>query len=161
MTDSQLMRRTFDLNTRLLLSALDGVDEATVLRRPAKDTNHIAFLACHLIDARHYLAGLLGLELESPLPPEMKDARKLDDIERFPTLPQITAAWTALAAPIGERLAAASEAALEEAVSQAFPIEGGDRLRGGAAFLLDHEAFHIGQIALLRRIYGLPAMSWA
>jgi hypothetical protein len=52
--------RTFDLNTRLFVNALDGVDDKIATSRPNKSTNHIAFVACHLVDARHYHSNAVG-----------------------------------------------------------------------------------------------------
>ncbi len=37
--------RTLDLNTRLFLNALDGVDDKIATSRPNESTNHIAFVA--------------------------------------------------------------------------------------------------------------------
>jgi hypothetical protein len=48
------LRRTLDLNTRLFLNALDGVDDKLATTRPNASTNHIAFVACHLVEARYY-----------------------------------------------------------------------------------------------------------
>ena len=44
-------------------------------------------------------------------------------------------------------------------ISQRFPIAD-PTLRGALDFLLHHEAYHIGQMAFLRRCFGLPAMSY-
>ncbi|HEX9723580.1 MAG TPA: hypothetical protein VGC53_04790 [Vicinamibacteria bacterium] len=46
-------------------------------------------------------------------------------------------------------------------MKQPFPIEDGKSLLGCITFLLEHEAFHIGQIALLRRYLGLGAMKYS
>ncbi len=52
--------RTLDLNTRLFLNALDGVDDKIATSRPNESTNHIAFVACQLVDARHYLGNAVN-----------------------------------------------------------------------------------------------------
>jgi uncharacterized damage-inducible protein DinB len=43
---------------------------------------------------------------------------------------------------------------------QALPGADGTVL-GALAFLAQHESYHVGQVALLRRQLGLPAMSYA
>ena len=54
---------------------------------------------------------------------------------------------------------AASAEELETAVDARFP--GVDRTRLGAlTFLVQHDSYHIGQLALLRKPAGLPAMSY-
>lgn len=52
-----------------------------------------------------------------------------------------------------------SDAELLEPSGQKFP--NADRTRLGAvAFLLQHEAYHIGQVALLRKAFGLGPMRY-
>ena len=66
--NSQLspLRSTLNLNTRLLLNVLDGVSDALAAKRPNEYTNNMAFITCHLIDARHFLAGYTGRSTEKP-----------------------------------------------------------------------------------------------
>jgi len=154
------LKRTLDLNTRLLLNALDGFSEQEALARPGGSTNHAAFLACHLVDARHYLARTLGVESEYPFAEQLRDARGLEDVEVFPPLDEIREAWTAISARLTEHLASVDADRLGDPVEHAFPIEGGDTLLGCLVFLVQHDGYHLGQIALLRRFVGLPAMSY-
>lgn len=46
---------------------------------------------------------------------------------------------------------------LDEPAPQRYP--GGDpSVLGALAFLVQHDSYHLGQLALLRRAHGLPAM---
>ena len=69
------LRAILELNTRLFLNSLDGVSDEVATRRPNRETNHIAFLACHVLDARYYLAGYLGREARNPFK-DMFDAAR-------------------------------------------------------------------------------------
>jgi uncharacterized damage-inducible protein DinB len=40
-----------------------------------------------------------------------------------------------------------------------FPAPGPSRLHA-LTFLAQHEAYHLGQMCLIRRIHGLPAAEW-
>jgi hypothetical protein len=153
------LRNTLQLNTRLLFSALDGVDETVAVTRPNASTNHITFISCHLIESRHYLAGCAGCKTESPFM-QLASARRLEDVTRFPTLAEIRVAWSDIARILDDRLPQLSEADLQGEMKSSFPIEGGKSLLGCITFLLGHEAFHIGQVALLRRYFGLGAMKY-
>jgi hypothetical protein len=88
------LAQTLELNTRLLLNALDGVDENTARIRASERTNHILFLACHLVDARHYLARSIGLESESPFKAMLDEAEGIDDVKEYPSLEEVRDAWT-------------------------------------------------------------------
>ena len=67
MTSPELLREIFRLNTDLLRNALDGMSDSDAAERIA-GSNPAAFLAVHLVDARHFLADLLDAPL-APLPP--------------------------------------------------------------------------------------------
>ena len=48
------------MNTRLLLNCLQDVSEAHATQRPNERTNSIAFIACHVVDSRFFIARYLG-----------------------------------------------------------------------------------------------------
>lgn len=156
----QASAEIYRLNQRLLLNCLDGMDDAAAQRRLAPDTNHAAFLALHLVDARCFLLKMLGQEMEHPFGDEYEQAKGIDDIERFPTIEELRAAWK----QVGGRLRSALESATEERLAAeppfSFPVEDGT-VAGGVIFLAQHETYHIGQLALLRKGLGLGPMSYA
>jgi len=49
---------------------------------------------------------------------------------------------------------------LERPAPHVFPIEGGESLLGCLAFLVQHDSYHLGQVAFLRRYLGFEAMSY-
>lgn len=148
-----------ELNTRLLVNCLDGVDDATAARRVEGRTNNMAFLAAHVLDARVFLAGYLGLEVESPLPEEMQEARGIDDVSELPTLESIRESWTEVWAALEPRLREVREEELLAWSPRSFPVSD-PTVRGGVAFLTQHESYHVGQLALLRRAFGHEAMEY-
>ncbi|MEE9180602.1 MAG: DinB family protein [Vicinamibacteria bacterium] len=152
--------RTLDLNTRLFLNALDGVDDKIATSRPNESTNHIAFVACHLVDARHYLGNAVGRESISPFK-ELEGARGIDDIEKFPTVDEIRSAWTNIAKTLSHHLTTLSDSDLEKELERPFPIEGGKTILAAITFLLQHDSFHIGQLAFVRRFFGLEALKYS
>ncbi len=60
---------------------------------------------------------------------------------------------------MSERFPALSAGELGRESPQEFPVNDGSLL-AGIAFLLAHEAFHIGQLAFLRKYVGLGPMSY-
>ncbi len=157
----ELLLRTLNLNTRLFLNALEGVDDEIATARPNDNTNHMAFIACHLIDARSYLAKLAGRETTYPFKELLEKAKGIDDIEEFPTVEELCSAWKQVSQSLSDQLATLSDDALKKKVEQPFPIEDGGTLLGGINFLLEHDAFHIGQLGFLRRYFGLEAMKYS
>jgi uncharacterized damage-inducible protein DinB len=147
------------LNTRLFLNCLDGVDDEMARQRPSADTNSIGFLACHVLHARYYLAGFLGLEAVNPFQELFDSAHDVNDLE-VPPLDGLRSAWVELSAQLVDRLPVLGEAELGRDSGQEFPVEDGT-VRGAIAFLVQHESFHIGQLALLRKYFGLEGMAYA
>ena len=150
----------FRLNTRLLHNCLDGLTEAQARARPVADANSAAFVAAHVADSRFAIAAWLGVSLANPLSAALAGARGIDEVRELPALAEILAAWDAASRTIEARLAALTPAELDAPAPQRFPA-GGPTLLGALAFLAQHDSYHVGQLALLRKAAGLPAMRYA
>lgn len=147
------------LNTRLFLNCLQGVIEADGVGRVSPHTNSLAFIAVHLVDARHFLSKGLGLALANPFAEALANVQRIDDADRLPSLDELRDAWRDVSDPLAERLAALHDEELVAPAPQQFPVDDGSVL-GEIAFLLQHEAFHIGQMAFLRKQLGYESMSY-
>jgi uncharacterized damage-inducible protein DinB len=151
--------RLLALNADLLLNSLDGlaVDQATA--PVVAGGNTIAFLVAHLVDSRHFIARLLGAAIENPVAQALTGAKSLAEVRDLPPLPALRGAWVEVSRHLDQVLATIDRTRLDGPCEQRFP--GGDgTLEGALAFLVQHDSYHLGQIAMLRRQHGLPAMSY-
>lgn len=148
------------LNTRLFRNTLSGVDDASAQSRPGPEGNNMAFIAAHLLDARAWLVRYLGGQYQHPFANELAGVTSIDDMERFPALDSIVAAWNEVSEHLRKRLVSLTDEEIERQSEQEFPIDDLSVL-GGIAFMLQHESFHIGQLALIRRLLGFGAMSYS
>lgn len=153
------LAETLRLNTRLFLNCLEGVDDGLALRRVSDRTNHIAFLAAHLVGARAYFAGLLGGDGADPFEDRLGGARTIDDVDEWPEMEEIRAAWPEVTERLLERLDAVGTDELDQPLDSRFPSET-RTVFGAATFLVQHDTYHIGQLAILRKHFGLGAMSY-
>lgn len=148
-----------ELNTRLFRNCLEGMDDDAGARRIDDRTNPPSFVAAHLLDARAYLARLLGLDAAHPYREELAGVGHVDELERLPPLAGILEAWDDLSDRLLSSLEEVDAETLEAPAGQPFPVDDA-RLLGALAFLVQHESYHIGQLALLRKHAGLPAMTY-
>ena len=147
------------LNTRLFLNAVDGVDAETAAERIDGRTSSIGFVSIHLLDARFYLAALLKAQAVHPFKEMFEKIQSIDDVERYPDLDEIRAAWNDVSKALIERIPSLEEADLRADAPIAFPVDDKTVL-GGMAFLLEHESYHIGQLGFLRKFFNLDPMKY-
>jgi uncharacterized damage-inducible protein DinB len=148
----------FRLNTELLLNCLDGLDDTSAQQRGTPGTNSVAFLVAHLVESRHFIATVLGAPLPSPLPRALANARSLEDAGEMLPVGELAGAWEAISAHLAVQLERIDTAQLAQQ-GQRFPGSDGTVL-GALAFLAQHDSYHLGQVALLRRQLGFPAMGY-
>jgi uncharacterized damage-inducible protein DinB len=149
----------YELNTDLLVNCLEGIGEEDARRRLAGGGNSLVFLAAHLTDTRHFIATRLGRPLPNPLTPYLADARTIDEIATLPALEQVRSAWLAASEHLGGVLDGLDEEALARGQVHRFPLSDSS-IVGFLAFLAQHESYHVGQAAFLRRQLGHPAMAY-
>lgn len=147
------------LHTRLYLNCLDGMDDSAARWRAEGRSNSALFVAAHLVDSRAWTARMLGLDIPAPFGGALKYGTSIDELPELPDLEEVVDEWTAASALLEARLAAMNPEELSAPATQRFPVDD-PSLAGTLAFLLHHEAYHIGQLSLLRRAVGLPAMKY-
>jgi uncharacterized damage-inducible protein DinB len=149
------------LNTKLLRNCLNGLSDEQAAARPSGSTNSAAYVAAHLSDARFYMLSLLGAEQPNPRTPFLAGARGINDVKQFPSLAEIQRAWTAASHALRDRLDTVTAAELDGTVTPPFPVPTGDpSMLSLLTFFVQHDSYHIGQLALLRKHAGLPAMQY-
>lgn len=147
------------LHTRLFLNCLEGLDDPSARRRIDGHTNSAAFVAAHLVDSRAWTARTLGAEAPAPFGGLLAYGTSIDDLAELPALEAIREEWGVVSRRLEARILTLTSAELAAPATQKFPVAD-PSLGGMLAFLLHHEAYHIGQLSLLRKVAGLPAMSY-
>ena len=147
------------LNTVLFRNCLDSLSDEQAAKRPSDATNNAAFIAAHLASSRFFLLKTLGVEEHDPLAPYLDGRKGIDDIAQLPPLREVDAAWTKGAHLLRDRLDALTAADVDAPSSVKFPLANGTVL-GTLTFLVQHDSYHLGQLSLLRKYCGLPAMRY-
>ena len=147
------------LNTVLFRNCLDGLSDEQAAVRPSGGTNSATFIAAHLASSRFFLLKTLGVQDVDPLAPYLGGRKGIDECAQLPSLRDIDAAWTKGAHLLRDRLAALTAADIDSPSDLKFPLADGTLL-GTLTFLVQHDSYHLGQLSLLRKYAGLPAMRY-
>ena len=150
----------FKINSRLYLNCLNAMDNDKASWRPSANTNSAAFIALHLVDTRHWIAGMLGLTLVHPFKELCARAKTNDDFTQSPSLDELRDAWKHVTGEVRERFKTMTSADLEAPAKWNPPGVDDKTTLGMMAFLMQHDSYHIGQLAILRKQLGLEAMSY-
>lgn len=150
----------FKLNSRLFLNCLDGWKENQARWRPSPDTNSATFIALHLVDSRHLIAKMTGVTMENPFASFLESAKTIDDVKTWPPLDDVRGAWKDVTGNLRERFKTLAPEDLAGKAAWDLPLD--DQTDYGAlVFMMQHESYHIGQLAILRKQAGLSAMSYS
>jgi hypothetical protein len=149
----QAVRNVLEANAALFRRALEGIDQARGERRPNDHTNSMAFIACHVLDARFYLVKLAGHERTNPWQALFDAATDITTMKEYPPLYELRTEWDELHEATLLHLADMSSAELDAESPDRFPTDDGSVL-GALSFLAFHEAYHVGQMGLVRKYLG-------
>ncbi len=147
------MADLYALHHRILEMTIKGVQEEDQFVRPMNKANSINFIVGHITSIRFAIVRMLGEQMETPWGDIYDQGKPVLENSAYPVLSEILVEWKAIA----DRLPALLERATEELLLSAAPFEGPGQeknLRGTIAFLLTHEAVHLGQLAYIRRLLG-------
>jgi uncharacterized damage-inducible protein DinB len=149
------------LNTKLFRNCLDSVTDEMFVMRPSASANNAAYIAAHVAESRFFLLKMLGAEQASPIAAYLAGARGVDDVQRFPSVTEVQQAWTTASRALRDRLDRITAAELDAPVASPFPLPISDPTPlSMLTFFVQHDSYHLGQLAILRKQLGLPAMQY-
>ena len=158
MNNLKIIQEMFALQTRLYSNVLADFNEEVAQTNIGESSNHIAWLAGHIVSSRHGLCNVLGGDIREPFPEYFEKGKGVQEL-KYPTLKELTNGWKDISKRLEELLQNITEKRiLEEAP---FKVPMGDGSIGSViGFYAHHEAYHIGQLGLARRYHGQAAMKY-
>jgi hypothetical protein len=143
----------FRLSTNVFVRALNGLPAEALMVRPSDHSNPLLWMAGHATLFRARLIGLLGGPRETPWGPLFDTGAKVDLSAPYPPVGEIIAVWQELAAQLNQRCGLLTVEALAAPPNARVPTEDGT-LHGALAYFAFHEAYHVGQMAYVRKWLG-------
>lgn len=151
----------FHLHTRLFEQVVKDLRAEHLDVRLNGITNHVAWITGHLVSGRYLAAYVLGVPAREPFPELFAKGKGLDESITYPSLPDLTKDWPDISQKLLTRLASLTERELGAEAPVPSPMTPYNQsLRGFLTFIAHHEAYHIGQLGIMRRFFDLEAMRY-
>ncbi len=106
------------------------------------------------------LSTILGLIDREPYPELFETGKGIQYDITYPSMEKLTAGWEEFAEKLIDRLESLTEDELQADPPIQTPIAD-NTLRGFITFICHHEAYHIGQLSILKRYFGYEPVSYS
>ena len=162
MSSANSLKAQFDFQTRLFNNVTEGISDSESQIRQTGNSNNIKWVAGHILHYRlSTMSKLTGLQPDESYGIQFGRGAMLDPNISYPSFDEITSRWKASAQAISENISKIPEEVLATTAMVQSPIFNIDNTNlGFVIFLFTHEATHIGQIGLMRKMIGKEAMSF-
>lgn len=155
---TQRLADILSMNNYLVVNAASGWENNNWENRPENATNHAAWVVGHMVSARHLIGMMAGLQSPEPHAEVFGQGKGYDPEVSYPSLETCLSDWNNIAAQSATAVANMPEAALAAEAPLATPM--GKTVGDMIAFLTHHEAYHLGQLGILRKYHGMDSMSY-
>ncbi len=151
----------YRMHTQMFNNMLDGIREGDALERIANKTNHFAWMTGNLVNARYWLAGILGLSENDPNEALFKDARALDLSATYPSLAELKKEWHRISPILYQRLLKVTESEINEPYPFGMGVKFLEENKlNMIGMTLDRESYLLGQLGLMRKILGYEGVKY-
>ena len=148
------------MQTRLFRNVTNDITDEHAKAHFGGSPNHIAWITGHLVSTRYTLSTVLGLIDREPYPELFESGKVIQDDMDYPSMDKLTAGWEDFGEKIIDRLESLTEDELQADPPIQTPIAD-NTLRGFITFICHHEAYHIGQLSILKRHFGYEPLSYS
>lgn len=152
-TEFATIANMFNTNAKAFDKAVQGVAPEKWLVRPFQNSNHLTWIAGHVVVHRAFVAKMLGRQWSAPWEQLFARGAKLAGPEQYPEPAELQRSFREVSEKVASALPGISEEALRKPVPKEQPSLDGT-LGGSIALLCLHESIHVGQMTYLRKCLG-------
>jgi uncharacterized damage-inducible protein DinB len=147
----------FAFSDSLVLQALEGLTNEELWRPLTTSNNPLLWVAGHIVQTRVMVLQMLGEPADTGWGSLFDRGAKIGDPKEYPSGPEVAR----MMREISPRLHAALAALLDEQLNRpaSLPIPGLKTLSDELAFFALHDAYHVGQLAYVRKGLGYPGLA--
>ena len=148
----------FEMHTKFLHAALEGISDEDAHKRLETKANHIAWLTGSIIQQRFEVAKMFGSKHISPADESFKNNKGIQDDITYPSLKDFLKDWEIISPVLREIFVNLPDDKLDE-VFELMPEMKMPHF-DFISFVIYREASIIGQLALWRRLLDYKAMNY-
>jgi uncharacterized damage-inducible protein DinB len=143
----------FKTNTDIVKKAILDIAPEHWFLKPGNDSNHLMWVAGHLVVHRGAVLKSLGAEWETSWSSLFTRGAKLATQDQYPAVEEIQGGWDDVSAKLMASLAETNANVLGQPAPKGPPSFDG-KISGLVSFLAFHETYHVGQVSYLRKWLG-------
>jgi uncharacterized damage-inducible protein DinB len=140
----------FQFQHGIFENALDNLSDAIALKSLPGTSNHMNWLLGHIVHCRFMLSGMIGLQQSNPFGNMYWSAVAEAP---YPTVEEIARQMTEISKSMTDKIGELSDDELMARANEQTPS-----LNDIISFFAYHEAYHLGQIGLVRKGVGLGTL---
>ena len=142
----------FNTSAELFDKAVEEISDDQWFAKPSPDSNHLLWIAAHLIAARGKVLRMLGHEWSAPWESLFSRGAAQPARESCPTPDEIRRAWKDVRERLPVALANADAESLSKPAGGRPTLDG--TVGGSISFFSFHESYHLGQMGYLSKWLG-------
>ena len=151
--DLSVITGMFKANASIMEKALQTIPSEQWLSKPADGSNHLMWIAGHVVVHRAMVLKLLGSSWSAPWEKLFVRGAPQAAPGQYPDAAEIKKEWEEVSGKLYTLLSSVPAEALAQPAPQKPPSFNG-KIAGSIAFLGFHESYHMGQIAYLKKWLG-------
>lgn len=147
------LQKLYGINHRALELNVDGLSHEDSLIQPPRGGNCLNWVVGHVVANRNFILGLVGEQpiwSEAEMEPYKRGSAPMKDGSRAKKFEQLVADFSLAQ----ERIRAGLSRLTDQDLARKKGEKGDETVGDSLHFLQFHEAYHIGQMGLLRRMAG-------
>lgn len=164
MDSKKQLLKQFDLLDRWFKNSLADLTDEETNQRIHPKMNHIKYIAGHLFHTNYAFAQFAGITVEHQWDDLFAGQGKTKALDNYPypDIQEIITAWNQLFPKVREGLAQLPDEVLNKEIPSPIARSGifDSTIRDLWTFLNYHQAYHIGQIGILRKALGKETMKY-
>jgi uncharacterized damage-inducible protein DinB len=143
----------FKTNTDIVKKAIADIGPEHWFLKPGDDSNHLMWVAGHLVVHRAAVLKSLGAEWQISWSSLFIRGAKLASQDQYPAVEEIRNGWDDVSAKLMASFAETTADVLAKPAPKGPPSFDG-KISGLVSFLAFHETYHVGQVTYLRKWLG-------